>query len=84
MSQTSLPGRQGAIAWALVLFDNQAPLQVSDQTGHECTHEDIRVLSQAVRERDLRPEFAVRVGAKVRPVLLLQDRPQGRCRSSRR
>lgn len=78
MSQTSLPGRQGAVVWALVLFENEAPFRTSGPRGDECTYEDIRALAQAVRERDLQPEFTVRVGAKVRPVLLLQDRPQGR------
>lgn len=78
MSQTSLPGLQGAVVWALVLFENQTPFRVSGSRGEERTYEDIRALAQAVRDRDLRPEFTVHVGAKIRPVLLLQDRPRGR------
>jgi hypothetical protein len=78
VNRTPLPGRQGAIVWALVLFENEQPFHATGRDGAERTYEDIRSLSEAVRKRDLSPEFTVRLGAKVRPVLLLQDRPQGR------
>ena len=78
MSAQTLPGLQGAVVWALVLFENEAPFSVSDDAGATTRYADIRALGQAIRNRRLPPEFTVAIGAKVRPVLLLQDRPQGR------
>lgn len=78
MSAQALPGVQGGIVWALVLFENEAPFQAADAAGAGGSYPDIRALGRAVRNRKLQPEFTVQVGAKVRPVLLLQDRPQGR------
>jgi hypothetical protein len=72
------PGVQGGIVWALVLFENEAPFRASDASGAGGSYPNVRSLAQAVRSQQLAPEFTVEIGAKVRPVLLLQDRPQGR------
>jgi hypothetical protein len=68
-----LPGLQGGIVWALVPYDFAAPFEVAGTR-----YDDVRALAADVRNRELRPEFSVQVGAKIRPVLLMQDRPQGR------
>lgn len=75
MSAQRLPGVQGGIVWALVLFENEAPFRVH---GAGSPYPDVRRLASDVRGRVLPPEFTVEIGAKLRPVLLLQDRPQGR------
>ncbi len=77
-TQQTLPGWQGGVTWALVLFENEAPFEALDASGAGGSYADIRSLANAVRGRQLAPEFTLRAGAKVRPVLLLQDRPQGR------
>lgn len=78
MSGRSLPGLQGGIVWALVLFENEAPFRVSDRAGGGGSYAGIRSLSEDIRDRRLEPQFTIELGAKVRPVLLLQDRPLGR------
>jgi hypothetical protein len=73
-----LPGVQGGVVWALVLFENEAPFLVSHPGRTTTSYGAIQGLAQAIRSRELPPQFRVEIGAKVRPVLLLQDRPQGR------
>lgn len=71
-----LPGRQGAIVWAVTLFENERPFVERDtRSGELREYHDAEALARAVRARQVRPEFALVVGAKIRPVLLLQDRP---------
>lgn len=70
-----LPGLQGGVVWALVLYENEAPFRLAD---HAKTYADISALARSVRDREIAPEFTISVGAKIRPVLILQDRPQGR------
>jgi hypothetical protein len=68
------PGR-GSIVWALTLFENEAPFRVMAPAAVRGSHRSMASLAAATRvSRGL--ELAV--GAKVRPVLLLQDRPIGR------
>lgn len=76
MSQHKLPGLQGAIVWAMVLYENEAPFQVVEEAGATTNFATVRDVSEALRDRSLDPEFKVQVGAKVRPVLILQDRPK--------
>ena len=71
---TAGPGR-GSIVWALTLFENEAPFRVLAPAELQGAHRSAAPLAAATRaSRGL--ELAV--GAKVRPVLLLQDRPIGR------
>jgi hypothetical protein len=79
-SPAPLPGLQGAIAWAVVPYDVRQPFDVVPDGGDPVTYENAGALGEAVRRREIGPEFVVSVGAKVRPVLLLQDRPAGRLR----
>lgn len=76
----ALPGVQGAVVWAVIPYDFRQPFRVADAGGTATLHENARVLADAVREHAISSEFDVTVGAKIRPVLLLQDRPQGRLR----
>ena len=68
------PGR-GSIVWALTLFENEAPFRVQAPAGARGSHASVASLGAATRT----PRgVELAVGAKVRPVLLLQDRPLGR------
>lgn len=73
-----LPGRQGAILWAITTYQAQRPFRVIEHDGSESRYDSSRDLTQAVLERSVGPEFELAVSAKVRPVLLLQDQPAGR------
>ena len=66
---------QGSIVWALTLYENEAPFRVIAPVSVRGTHTSATALARA-----LGPGRAAEfnMGAKVRPVLLLQDRPVGR------
>jgi len=78
VSARPLPGVQGGVVWALVAYDFRQPFVVCDRPEGARTYEGVADLAGAVRARDLPPELRLQVGAKLRPVLLLQDRPAGR------
>jgi hypothetical protein len=61
--------------WALTLFENEAPFRVMAPEELRGTHRSVAGLASAARAPH-RVELAV--GAKMRPVLLLQDRPIGK------
>ena len=66
---------QGSIVWALTLYENESPFRATGPASVRGTHATVTALARA-----LGPGRAAEliVGAKVRPVLLLQDRPVGR------
>lgn len=78
MSPSALPGVQGGIVWALVLVENEAPFRILGPTRGATSYPTTRELANAIQSRKLDPQFEVAIGAKLRPVLLLQDRPEGR------
>jgi hypothetical protein len=78
VSDRALPGRQGTIVWAISPFDLAQPFGVVQHDGSEHHYPTGRDLAKAVMAKAEPPEFDVRVPAKVRPVLLLQDRPTER------
>ncbi len=63
---------------AVVAYAPEPPFSVLQPDGSEQRYESARALAEAVRNGDEPIEFALRVEAKIRPVLLLQDRPLGR------
>jgi len=61
--------------WALTLFENEAPFRVLAPAEARGSHRSVMSLAAATRA----PRgVELAVGAKLRPVLLLQDRPLGR------
>jgi hypothetical protein len=72
------PGVKGAIVWAVSLFDAKEPFRVIEHDGTETRHDDAASLARRVNARELAGHFELAVGAKLRPVLLLQERPAGR------
>ena len=71
---TAGPGR-GSIVWALTLFENEAPFRALAPARARGSHRSVASLAAATR---VSRGVELAVGAKVRPVLLLQDRPIGR------
>ncbi len=80
MSEPDPLGRQGSIVWAIAPFEVATPLAVVQHDGSERRYDSGRELASAVRRRIEPPEFDLRVPAKIRPVVLLQDRPTARFR----
>lgn len=73
----SLTGKQGALLWAISAFEPQDPFRVAAGDGTE-RRVSARDLAREVRQRTIPGQFELIVPAKLRPVLLLQDRPAGR------
>lgn len=67
------PGR-GSIVWALTPYETEAPFRVVAPADLRGSHRSVAALSAAGGQRGVE----LVIGAKVRPVLLLQDRPIGR------
>jgi len=68
------PGR-GSIVWALTLCENEAPFRVVTPAEARGSHRSVSSLTAATRNHR---DVEVAIGVKVRPLLLLQDRPLGR------
>lgn len=77
MATGTAAGLRGAIVWALVGFVPEAPfcLWHGDAQRHS-TLPDAQTFARQVREQGLDAEQTFLVGGKLRPVLLLQDRPR--------
>jgi hypothetical protein len=70
-------GLRGAIVWALVAYVPQAPFQIwLGEDAPSGTISDAVAFAHQVRRQGLDPEQAFIVQGKLRPVLLLQDRPR--------
>jgi hypothetical protein len=68
---------RGAIVWAYTGFQPEAPFQVVTGAGEAASYSTAVAVTQAIRDGTLGrvPRFLVE--AKLRPVVLLQDRPLG-------
>jgi hypothetical protein len=67
-------GLRGAIVWAVTPYVAEAPFRILAGTG-VTTYSSARELGMAVRRGELPAEQTHLVRSKLRPVLLLQDRP---------
>jgi len=77
MALPAEPGLRGAIVWALVGFVPEAPFRVWNGEDHPtATVPDARTFAQQVREQGLDAQQTFLVDGKLRPVVLLQDRPR--------
>ena len=71
-------GLRGAIVWAVVPYVPEAPFRLwlgTDQPIAEIP--DVRGFAQQVKDQGLEAEQDFVVRAKLRPVVLMQDRPRG-------
>jgi hypothetical protein len=71
-------GSRGAIHYAVVPYAVAPPFRLRTADGSETGHPDAGDLGRAVVDRTLPVEFELVMRAKIRPVLLLHDRPLGR------
>ncbi|HSZ69671.1 MAG TPA: hypothetical protein VK756_04850 [Solirubrobacteraceae bacterium] len=77
MVDQPLPGLRGAIVWAITPYVPEAPFRLWLGDGHPVGEiADARELAQQVRQQGLDAEQTFLVKGKLRPVLLLQDRPR--------
>lgn len=78
MTPGAAPGLRGAIVWAIVAYVPQAPFRLWLGAEHRPgEHADARSYAEQVRQQGLDAEQTFLVGGKLRPVVLLQDRPRG-------
>jgi mRNA-degrading endonuclease toxin of MazEF toxin-antitoxin module len=78
MVPETAPGLRGAIVWAIVAYVPQAPFRLwlgADHNPGELA--DARTYAHQVRHKGLDAEQTFLVKGKLRPVVLLQDRPRG-------
>ncbi len=75
---SSTPTGRGAIVWAISAFEVGQPFRVVEHDGTETRLQDAQSLARRVLRKEMAGDFEIAVGAKLRPVLLLQDRPVGR------
>lgn len=71
-------GLRGAIVWALVGFVPEAPFRLWHGDGHPSSAiDDAETFAKQVRQQGLEAQQTFLVDGKLRPVVLLQDRPRG-------
>jgi mRNA-degrading endonuclease toxin of MazEF toxin-antitoxin module len=77
MAPAAAPGLRGAIVWAIVAYVPEAPFRLwlgPDRPPAELP--DARTYAQQVRHQGLEAEQTFLVAGKLRPIVLLQDRPR--------
>lgn len=77
MAPPGEPGLRGAIVWALVGFTPEAPFRLWHGDGHPSSSlADARTFAEQARDQGLDAQQTFLVDGKLRPVVLLQDRPR--------
>lgn len=70
-------GLRGAIVWAFTAFQPEAPFALTGVDGVERSYATAGDVAVAIRGGELSWTPRFRVSAKLRPLVLLQDRPRG-------
>ena len=70
-------GLRGAVVWAFTTFQPEAPFELEGLDGAARSYSSAVAVATAIRERKLAPSPMFRVEAKLRPLVVLQDRPRG-------
>lgn len=77
MVESTAPGLRGAIVWALVGFVPEAPFLLWHGDCHpHSSLPDAQTFAHQARHRGLDAQQTFLVDGKLRPILLLQDRPR--------
>ncbi len=77
MAAPAVPGLRGAVVWALVGFVPEAPFRLWHGDEHPASElPDAGRFAKQVREQGLDAQQTFLVEGKLRPVVLLQDRPR--------
>ncbi len=70
-------GMRGAIVWAFTAFQPEAPFELVGTDGIARSYATSASVAAAVRDGELARVPTFEVAAKLRPLVLLQDRPRG-------
>jgi hypothetical protein len=70
-------GLRGGIVWAFTAFQPEAPFGLIDRRGKSRSYADSGAVARAIKDGELLPAPTFKVMAKIRPLVLLQDRPRG-------
>ncbi len=76
-SPSSHRGLRGAVVWAFTAFQPEAPFELIDVHGKIGSYADAPTVARAIRDGELAPVPTFEVPAKLRPLVILQDRPRG-------
>ena len=77
MSTSEARGYRGAVVWAFTTFQPEAPFDLVGTDEVERSYKTSREVAFAIKKDELPDIPAFPVDAKIRPVVLLQDRPRG-------
>ncbi len=70
-------GLRGAVLWAFTAFQPEAPFELVDVNGEAHLYPDAPAVARAIKDGELAPVPKFEVAAKLRPLVILQDRPRG-------
>jgi hypothetical protein len=70
-------GLRGAVLWAFTASQPEAPFDLLDARGNRRRHPDAAAVARAVKSGELKSAPTFQVAAKLRPLVILQDRPRG-------
>jgi hypothetical protein len=76
-ADASARGMRGAIAWAFVAFQPEAPFELVTVARRTKSYSSAGAVAAAIRAGELGATPTFRAPAKLRPVVFLQDRPRG-------
>jgi hypothetical protein len=68
---------RGAVLWAFTAFQPEAPFELIDLNGEYRLYPDAPAVARAIKDGELAHVSRFRVAAKLRPLVILQDRPRG-------
>jgi hypothetical protein len=71
------PGMRGAIVWAFTAFQPEAPFELVTEDGGVGLFDTAADVAAAIKAGELSPAPRFVAPAKLRPLVLLQDRPRG-------
>jgi hypothetical protein len=70
-------GLRGAVLWAFTAFQPQAPFELVDVNGDDRLYPEAPSVARAIKGGELARAPTFKVAAKLRPLVILQDRPRG-------
>ena len=70
-------GLRGAVLWAFTAFQPEAPFELVDTNGDDRLFPNAPAVARAIKDRELASVPRFKVAAKLRPLVVLQDRPRG-------
>jgi hypothetical protein len=70
-------GLRGAVLWAFTAFQPEAPFELLNVDGKEHLYPDAPAVARAIKAGELDRVPTFKVQAKLRPLVILQDRPRG-------